>query len=218
MANRHWSLTATRRHLIEMLRRESLTVSELAERLDLTASAVRVHMTALEQLGLVQRDGVARGFNRPAAIYALAPGVDALLCGAYVPFVATLLGTIAEDLSGPEIEALMRRVGRRLAAGYGPLPGTLRQRAEAASGHLNDLGAVTEVEVEAGRLTIRGFDCPLAAAARHAPAVCRAMECFVSELVRAPVRERCDRRARPRCCFEILPPRTDERPKRRGAT
>ncbi len=212
MPHPHWPLKTTRRHIVELLRREPLTISELAERLDLTASAVRVHVTALEQLGLVHRAGVARGVNRPAAIYGLAPGVDALLCGAYVPFVGNLLRTIGERLPEGEVEALMQRAGQRLAASYGRLPGTLRQRAEAASGLLNDLGAITEVEEAGGRLTLRGFDCPLAAAVQDSPATCRAMESFVAALVRAPVRERCDRSGRPRCCFELLPMDTGERP------
>lgn len=212
MAHRHWPLRTTRRHIIELLRRGSLTISDLADRLELTTSAVRVHIGALEQLGLVQHAGVARGLNRPAAVYGLAPGVDALLCGAYVPFVANLLQTMGETFSDTEVAALMHRAGQRLAVSYGQPSGTLRQRAATASGALNDLGAITEVEDEAGRLTLQGFDCPLAAAVRDSPAVCRVVESFVAELVQAPVHECCDRSARPRCCFEILPSGRIERP------
>jgi len=205
MASPHRPLRTTRRDIIALLRRGTLTISQVADRLELTASAVRVHMRALEQLGLVKHAGLARGLNRPAAIYGLAPGVDQLLCGAYVPFVANLLHAIDEERSATEVAALMHRTGRRLAMRYGHAPGTLRQRAQAASGILNDLGALTEVETAPGRLALRGFDCPLAAAVHDSPAVCGAMESFVAELVRAPVHECCDRSGRPRCCFEILP-------------
>lgn len=211
MASPHWPLRTTRRDIIALLRRGSLTISQVADRLALTASAVRVHMRALEQLGLVKHAGLARGLNRPAAIYGLAPGVDLLLCGAYVPFVANLLHTIDEERSAMEVAALMHRTGRRLAMSYGHASGTLRQRVEAVSGILNDLGALTEVETAPGRLALRGFDCPLAAAVHDTPAVCGAMESFVAELVRAPVHECCDRSGRPRCCFEILPTGTSAR-------
>lgn len=205
MANRHWPLKSTRRQIIELLRRAPLTISDVADRLGLTASAVRIHMSALEQQGLVERTGIERGLNRPAAIYGIAPGVDALLCGAYVPFVSNLLQTIGEELAATDAAALMHRAGQRMARLYGQPPGTLRQRTEAVSGFLNDLGALTEVEAAPDGLTLRGSDCPLAAAAQHSPAVCRVLESFVAELVGAPVRACCDRSGRPRCCFEILP-------------
>lgn len=209
MAARQSSIRATRRRIIELLRREPLTITALAERLALTASAVRVHVAALEGDGLVRRAGMARGLNRPAAIYALAPGVDALLCATYVPFVANLLQAMGEELPAPQVAALMQLTGRRLAASYGRPAGMLPERARAASEFLNELGALTEVEGGPGHLTIRGHDCPLGAAVEGRPEVCRAMESFVAELVRAPVRECCDRSGRPRCCFEIGP-RTPE--------
>ena len=216
MADRYGPLGATRRDIIGLLRRGTLTVGQVADRLELTASAVRVHMRALEQMGLVKQAGLARGLNRPATIYGLAPGVDALLCGAYVPFVTKLLQTIGEERSATEVAALMHRAGRRLAMSYERPPGTLGQRAEAVSGILNDLGALTEVEAAPGRLPLRGFDCPLAAAVQDSPAVCCAMESFVAELVRAPVHECCDRSERPRCCFEILPTGRSERAMRKS--
>lgn len=206
MTKQPWPTRATRRRLIELLRREPLTISALAERLELTASAVRMHVTALEREGLVRRAGTSRGLNRPAAIYELAPGVDALMCAAYVPFVATLLQTLGEELPATRVAELMGLAGRRLAARHGRTTGTLPQRARAASEFLNELGALTGVEAAGGRVTIRGYDCPLAAAVEGRPEVCRAMEGFVAELVRAPVHECCDRSARPRCCFDIVPP------------
>jgi len=204
-----WTVRATRRRVVELLRREPLTVSALAEELGLTSSAVRVHVAALEGEGLVRRVGVARGLNRPAAIYQLAPGVDALLCATYVPFTANLLQTMGEELPAPRVARLMRLAGRRLASRHGRTSGRLTQRAQAASDFLNELGALTEVEAAAagGRVVIRGYDCPLAAAVDCRPEVCQALESFVAELVRVPVRERCDRRSsRPRCRFELQPP------------
>lgn len=211
MPSRRWSIRTTRRHIIELLRRAPLTIGSLAERLELTASAVRVHVVELEREGLVRRAGLARGLNRPAAIYELAPGLDALLCTAYVPFVASLLQTMGEELPAPRVAELMQLAGRRLAANFGRPSGTLPQRAQAASEFLNKLGALTEVDTAAGHLAIRGHDCPLASAVEGRPEVCQAMERFVAEVVRAPVHECCDRHGRPRCCFaigtRISPPR-----------
>jgi predicted ArsR family transcriptional regulator len=56
---------------------------------------------------------------------------------------------------------------------------------------------------EDGKLEIRGLSCPLADAVRSHPATCHAAQGLVSELVRAHVREVCDKGDRPRCRFQI---------------
>jgi predicted ArsR family transcriptional regulator len=52
-------------------------------------------------------------------------------------------------------------------------------------------------------MRIRGFSCPLAALVPGHPEVCQLAEAMLSEIVGIPVHERCDKRDRPRCCFEI---------------
>jgi hypothetical protein len=64
------------------------------------------------------------------------------------------------------------------------------------------LGALTQVQRN-GTIVIRGAGCPLAALTGKHHGVCLAVESLVAEIVRAPVRECCDRAHRPRCCFEI---------------
>ena len=39
---------------------------------------------------------------------------------------------------------------------------------------------------------------------RAHPGTCQAAESLIAELVGVPVRERCDRGERPRCCFDLL--------------
>ncbi len=207
MPHRSIPMRATRRQIVEFLRRGPATVGETAKNLDLTASAVRVHMTALERQGLIRRAGSATGSNRPAAIYELTRSADALLSSAYVPFTAGLLHVLADRLPASEVATFMDEVGRRLASNYSQPSGTLHQRTQAVSRFLNELGALTEVEVspEDQRLTLRAHDCLLSAAVNGDSSVCRAMESFLAELVQAPVHEHCERDGRPRCCFEISP-------------
>ena len=118
-----------------------------------------------------------------------------------------LLDVLAERLGPEESEALLRSVGRRLAEGKtAPADGT-RARLEAAAGVLNELGGLAEVEERDGTLVIRGYSCPLAAVTPEHPEVCRMAEALVAEVAGVPVRERCDRGERPRCCFEVATPR-----------
>ena len=197
------SPSGTRGQIIEMLRRSPATATEIAAGLQLTYNAVRSHLGALHRDGLVQTGGMQRGGTRPAVLYELAPGVDEALSRAYVPFVTQLLRELGARLSQSELDDLMRSVGRRLAGQWARPHGSVRERVEAASALLGALGAPNEVETGDGTLKIRGFGCLLAAAVGEQPAVCRAMESLLQELLDVPVTECCERGERPRCCFAV---------------
>jgi predicted ArsR family transcriptional regulator len=193
----------TRGQIIDLLRRSPATATEIAARLELTYNAVRSHLNALHRDGLVQTGGMQRGGTRPAVLYELAPGVDEALSRAYIPFTTQVLRELGERLPKSELDELMRNVGRRLGSQWTRPQGSLPQRVEAASALLQRLGAPNEIETGDGTLTIRGFGCLLASAVGEQPAVCRAMESLVEELVGAPVTECCERGDRPRCCFAV---------------
>jgi predicted ArsR family transcriptional regulator len=198
------SLTGTRGKIIDLLRRSDLTANEVAARLDLTHNAVRSHLTALQREGLIREGGSRRSSTRPAVVYALVPEAEAIFSRAYIPFVAHLVRVLQERLDQKELDAVMRTVGRGLASDWPRAHGDLLQRVEAASGLLEDLGALNEVERLNGGFIIRGYGCLLSQAVHRRPEVCRAMESLLAELVEAPVRECCERGGeRPRCCFEI---------------
>jgi predicted ArsR family transcriptional regulator len=197
-------LSSTRGQILELLRRSGRTVSDLAEALGVTENAVRSQLSGLEKDGLVRQETVARkGVGKPAYVYSLSPAADALLPKAYAPVLSLLLGVLSERMGAEEVEGVLREVGRRAAAGR-PVAGEgLRERVDAAVKVLGELGGVAEVEESEESIHIRGFSCPLAALVPGNPQVCRLAETLVSEVVGAPVWERCDKGARPRCCFEI---------------
>jgi predicted ArsR family transcriptional regulator len=197
------SLSGTRGRIIDVLRRSPATAGEIAARLEVTYSAVRPHLAALERDGLVRTGGLRRGETRPATVYELAPGVDAALSRAYVPFASHLVRVLGERLPERDLDEIMRDVGRRLAAGWPRPRGEVRERVEAASVLLQELGAPNEVEADNGLLRIRGFGCLLAEAVHGRAEICHAMESLLQELLEAPTRECCDRGPRPRCCFEV---------------
>jgi predicted ArsR family transcriptional regulator len=198
------SLTGTRGKIIDLLRRSDLTANEIAARLELTHNAVRGHLAALQQEGLICEGGSRRSGTRPAVVYALVPEAEAIFSRAYIPFVAHLVRILQERLDQKELDTVMHMVGRGLASDWPRVHGDLPQRVEAASGLLEDLGALNEIERLDGGFVIRGYGCLLSQAVHRRPEVCRAMESLLAELVQASVRECCDRDGeRPRCCFEI---------------
>jgi predicted ArsR family transcriptional regulator len=198
------SLKGTRGRIIGLLRRSDLTANEIAALLELTHNAVRGHLAALRQEGLVREGGSRRSGTRPAAIYALVPGAEATFSRAYVPFVAHLVRVLQERLDQKELDEVMHLVGRGLASEWPRVRGDLEQRVDAAAALLEELGAPNDVERRNGGFAIRGYACLLSEAVHRRPEVCRAIESLVAELAEAPVRECCDRTGeRPRCCFEI---------------
>jgi predicted ArsR family transcriptional regulator len=192
----------TKGRVLALLRRGSRTIDELAAALGVTDNAVRTHVAALERDGIVQQRGVRPTGGKPAYSYEVVPEAERVFTKAYIPVLTQLVGVLAERMSPEEMEALLREVGRRLAGG--PRSGDARARADAAATVLTELGGVVDVETSGDALTLRGFSCPLADAVRAHPATCQAVESMVAELVGRPVREQCDRGARPRCCFEVL--------------
>ena len=199
-------LDTSRGRIVTLLRRGGLTADDIAAKLKLTTSAVRAQLAGMERDGVVQRVGQRAGTTRPSQVFELAPEVEQLLSQAYVPLLSQFVRVFTRGRPAKEVNALMREAGKGLAeellGGKRP-PGNLRARVVTVSNLMNEqLGAVTQVE-GTGELVIRGAGCPVAALTGKHPAVCLAMESFVTEVVGVPARECCDRSGRPRCCFEI---------------
>src|SRR4051812_22280976 len=154
---------STRGRIVDILRRGARTVDELATELEITDNAVRLHLGMLERDGVVRSRGVRRegAVGKPATLYDIAPAADPLFSKAYLPFLSTLLATLADRFTVRELKALMREVGQRLAAGTKPGDGNIAARAELASKVLNELGGLTTVESEPGgkSVSIRGWGC-----------------------------------------------------------
>ena len=199
---------STRGRIVEILRRGSRTVDELATELGITDNAVRLHLGMLERDGVVRSRGVRRegAVGKPATIYDIAPEADPLFSNAYLPFLSTLLAALGDRMSVRELKALMRDVGQRLAAGAKSGDGSLAARAQLASKVLNELGGLTTVEPEAGgkEFSIRGCGCPLSVAVGERQEVCVAVQTMLAELTGAEIKETCDRSGdRPQCCFQL---------------
>jgi predicted ArsR family transcriptional regulator len=201
-------LESTRGQVVLLLRRGERTVEELAQALGLTDNAVRSHLAALERDGLVRQDGVRRGtgVGKPATIYELHPDADPLLSRAYPPVLKTMLDVMLEQLPPERSEAMLREVGRRLAAGVGGRArGEAAARTEAAAEVLRSLGGDVEVVEDGESRVIRSAGCPLSVAVAHCPDMCAAVETLVAEVSGQEARSCCQHGDRPRCCFAVGP-------------
>jgi predicted ArsR family transcriptional regulator len=197
---------STRGQIVTLLRRSGRTVEDLARALHLTDNGVRAHLAILERDGIVRQRGSVRrssGGGKPAYVYELTREAEDLFPKAYEPVLRRLLDTLSDQLGPEESEALLRSVGRRLAEEHSTRADDAHARLESAVEVLNELGGLAELEEHDGGFVIRGYSCPLAGVTPDHAEICRMAETLIAELAGVPVRERCDRGERPRCCFEI---------------
>jgi predicted ArsR family transcriptional regulator len=194
---------STRGRIVMLLRRDSRTVDELAQILNMTDNAVRAHLATLERDGFVQQLGERRGSSKPAFIYELSADAEQLFPKAYGPVLRQLLEVLSEEMTADEVEALMRRTGRRLAEQQHLPAGDLQSRLQMAANVLNELGGLAELEQRNGSFYIHGYSCPLAAVVPGHPEVCRLAETLLTELVGQSVKECCNGNGPAHCCFSV---------------
>lgn len=196
----------TRSRVIALLRRGQRTVEELAASLGLTDNAVRAHLAALEREKIVQAVGVRRDgtVGKPATLYGIAPDTSALFSSAYAPVFAALLAELGERMTSRQVEALLRRVGHRLAPSL-PERATFDERVRASAAFLTEMGADAELVQTNDGYEIRGHGCVLSDAVVECPATCAILEQLLREVTGGSVKERCDRTDRPSCRFSISP-------------
>lgn len=197
---------STRGQVITLLRRGGRTVDDLALALELTDNAVRSHLTALERDGLVRQSGVRRGGGKPAYTYELTAAAERLFPKADGLLLRLLLDTLDERLSTEELEDVLRSVGKRAASGSVHKENDFAARVDRAVALLGELGGLAEWSDIDGAVEIRGCSCPLAAAMPGHPAVCRLAAALLTEVIGAPVRDRCEPGEPSRCRFAVTAP------------
>jgi predicted ArsR family transcriptional regulator len=189
--------------IIELLRREALTIDQIAGAIGVTRTAVRAQLASLQQHGDVEQRGTRRSLSKPARIFGVTAEAELLLSRAYIPILTQLLHVLTNSMPRRKFDLIMREVGRGLMIGRAKPTGTLRERVLAASALINDLGGTTEIEEESNRYLIRGHGCPLAAATAKYPEACNAIESLLREFLGHSVAKCCERYERRRCCFEV---------------
>jgi predicted ArsR family transcriptional regulator len=179
------------------------TVDELAQHLELTPNAVRNHLGSLEREGLILVAGKRPGLRKPALIYGLTSRARELLSRAYFPLLQQLLATLKDRLSSSERAAVLREVGRRLAASAPRVAGSRKERVAVAAQVIEQLGGSVRLENRGRTTAIVGSACPLAELVRENPEVCRVVEALVAEVTGLSAKEECDRGEHPRCTFLV---------------
>ncbi|MFL5620421.1 MAG: helix-turn-helix transcriptional regulator [Gemmatimonadaceae bacterium] len=183
------------------------TAIELAEQVGTTGNAVRVHLGALRDAGLVEFHVERRGVGKPTHVYSLTSAAEYVLSSAYAPALRALLDTLRLQLDGG-LETWLKKAGAALARAQ---PSTTRRVDEITDGIelLRRLGAVVSIETNGRDTIVRTSCCPLGAVTRTTPESCKLLEgALDATLPSHRVRERCERGEHPRCLFVLRAART----------
>jgi DeoR family suf operon transcriptional repressor len=177
--------------LLELKRAQPLTAKELAERLDVSANAIRHHLKELEADALVTYGREQRGVGAPTYAYRLSPQGEGIFPKRYEQTLTGLLDRVAEkqgrEAAVAMFEDLYADLERRLQAelqGVGP-----ERRLEAVARVMNDAGYMAEAAagVAGTGFRLAEHNCAIRAVAERYPEVCAAEAKFLQAVLAASV-------------------------------
>lgn len=187
--------------LVALRKAQPLTAHELGEQFGLTANALRRHLKALEEDGLVRYERDVRGVGAPVYAFSLTASGEALFPRSYVQVLATALEALRAQTGDQAVEAVLEAEWRRLADEAAPVLDALplEERVPLVAELLTAKGYMAEVvataasgtEESAGtetrNLTLRIHNCAVREIAERFPQACAAEEKFVERLLGVPL-------------------------------
>jgi DeoR family suf operon transcriptional repressor len=186
--------------LVALKKAQPLTAHELGEQFGLTANALRRHLKALEEDGLVRYERAVRGVGAPVYAYSLTTGGEALFPRSYVQVLATALEALRTQTGDQGVEAVLEAEWHRLANEAGPVLDALPldERVPLVAELLTAKGYMAEVvstsagntedaDDAAPRVTLRIHNCAVREIAERFPQACTVEEKFVERLLGVPL-------------------------------
>jgi DeoR family suf operon transcriptional repressor len=175
--------------LLELKRAQPLTARDFAEKLRVSANAVRHHLKELEAEGLVVYGREQRGVGAPTFAYRLSLQGEALFPKRYEQTLTDLLDRVAEKQGRQEavgmFEDLYAELTRKLQLeldGVAP-----ERRLDAVARVMNEAGYMAEVDSAGGTFRLAEHNCAIRAVAERYPEVCAAEEKFLQVVLAATV-------------------------------
>ena len=173
-------LTDTKRRILDRLKRaDTLTAPEVAADFDLTDTAVRQHLEALEQAGLVERTtSPPRGRGRPPVRWRLTPIASELFPDRHADLTVDLISAMREAVGEEGLERVIAgRTARQLAAYRKALPDPGRSSVKIRVRRLAEVrsaeGYLAEAVADGPDMLLLEHHCPICDAASTCQGLCR---------------------------------------------
>jgi len=167
----------TRRAITKLLKTEGpIGSAQLAERLGLTAMAVRQHLYALQREGLVSAEERPVPIGRPAKFWRLTREADRLFPEAYAELSVALIDSVKDAFGDEGLERVLTSRCARQRMDYGKRirPGdSLKRKLEELAKVRTEEGYMAEVRAEGeGSYLLIENHCPICAAANACQGFC----------------------------------------------
>ena len=167
----------TRRRIVKLLKTEGpLGSAQLAERLGLTAMAVRLHLYALEGEGLVTAEDRPQPVGRPAKFWRLTREADRHFPEAYAELSVSLIDAMQETFGADGINRVLASRCARQRSDYSKRirPGDpLEKKLDELARVRTEEGYMAEVRAgEGGGFLLVENHCPICAAANACQGFC----------------------------------------------
>jgi DeoR family transcriptional regulator, suf operon transcriptional repressor len=190
-------LGPTKKRILEQLQRSPSTAPVLAEAIGFQVSAIRGHLDALEQQGLVAPRFRRAGVGRPRKVYELTDAGQEMFPRRYHLLLSRMIERLAEKEGRAYTARLLAEIAQELAVELKvPHEGTIEQRAYALAQALNTMGFEATIEQTAQGLVLVRRNCIFMEAAKeHHDLVCGR---FDQELVRSALQTKDAKLA---CCM-----------------
>lgn len=178
--------------LVALKGAQPLTVHALAARFAVTPNALRRHLKALEDDGVVRYRRAVHGVGGPVFAYSLTEAGEALFPQDYSAPLLAALEAVREAQGEAGVARIFERRWSALAEGararLEALP--LEERAALLAELLSAHGYMAEAATSDGAVTIRERHCALQGVASRFPEVCAAEARFIERVLGAPVERR----------------------------
>ena len=170
--------TGTRRQIIEMLKRDGpQNAGAMATQLGISSMAVRQHLYALTEEGLVEATSAPSGVGRPSKRWHLTEAADAFFPQGYAELTAGILSSVREAFGDDGVDKIVAvRTQAQIVEykarmdGAETLEDKLRILAEIRTGE----GYMAGVEKQDGGYLFTENHCPICVAARSCTGLCAA--------------------------------------------
>jgi predicted ArsR family transcriptional regulator len=170
--------------------RGKASIKDVAADLGVTTSAVRLHLAQLQASGAIRTEKVREGVGRPHYAYSLTPEAHNLFYKDYGDLARLLLEEVTETQGLEALQAVLGRVGDRLANKYrDQVPGQdLAERVQAWGELLDQRGVTVKIERTGDGFVLREYGCPYQNVAVESRAVCEMERQVMARLLESGVK------------------------------
>ncbi len=177
--------------IVEFLQRNgSASIRELEEWLQVTTTAVRAQLTALQAEGYVDRRRVSEGVGRPYHVYVTTEKVRELFDCHCDDLALTMLEEVLHIVGKDKVPALMGRVSDRLAQRYvaGVKAEAMQDRVHQLARVLGGQGVLTDVITQGDdTIILKTYNCPYHELAQEHREVCEMEQGMMSKVLGSEV-------------------------------